>query len=157
MLSPCRRIPTDRSSRTDDAGNWVAVWSTYNFRDESGTDADILVARSADYGATWTAPAPLNTNAASDWGVDLWPQVATNKAGNWVAVWHCYGSRGGKTGTDADILVARSNDNGATWTNCWLTGLAQCLHSHASFVAIGVLVSVANTSIAIFPRIVSSR
>jgi Neuraminidase (sialidase) len=54
---------------TDGAGNWVAVWhSADSLGDTIGEDADILVARSTDGGATWTAPVALNTNAASDVG-----------------------------------------------------------------------------------------
>lgn len=58
----------------DDAGHWVAVW------DGNETllgEYDIRVARSADGGQTWTMPAPLNTNAATDAGLDLRPDVAT--------------------------------------------------------------------------------
>ena len=55
----------------DGAGNWVAVWySNENLGGTIGTDNDILVARSSDAGATWTAPAELNTNAATDSGSD---------------------------------------------------------------------------------------
>ncbi len=52
-----------------------------------GTDADILVARSMDAGETWTAPAPLNTNAGSDTRNDGWPQVTTDGQGTWIAAW----------------------------------------------------------------------
>ncbi len=102
---------------TDGAGNWVAVWTS----DDSlggtiGTDADILVSRSTNNGATWTAPVALNTNAAADSGQDLAPQVTTDDAGNWVAVWDSDDSLGGTIGTDADILVSLSTNNGATWT-----------------------------------------
>jgi hypothetical protein len=107
---------------TDSAGNWLAAWSS----DEDlfdptlganiGTDGDILVSRSVDNGASWTAPAALNTNAASDSGDDSMPQVTTDGAGHWVAVWVSDDSLGSTIGTDYDILVARSTDNGATWT-----------------------------------------
>jgi Neuraminidase (sialidase) len=102
---------------TDGGGNWVAVWwSDENLGVTIGTDEDILVARSTDNGATWTAPAALNTNAATDSGDEYWPQVTTDSAGNWVAVWYSEDSLGGTIGTNWDILVARSTDNGATWT-----------------------------------------
>ena len=39
-----------------------------------------------DNGATWTAPALLNTNGATDTGGDTVPQVTTDGMGNWVAV-----------------------------------------------------------------------
>jgi Neuraminidase (sialidase) len=103
---------------TDGAGNWVAVWnSTDSLGGSIGTDADILVARSTDNGAAWTAPAALNTNAATDSGGDHFPQVTTDGNGNWAAVWMSAENLGGTIGTDYDILVARSTDNGVTWTD----------------------------------------
>ena len=102
---------------TDGTGNWVAVWmSQENLGGTIGTDNDILVARSTDNGATWSAPAALNTNATTDAEADNFPQVTTDSAGNWVAVWTSFENVGGTIGTDADILVARSTNNGATWS-----------------------------------------
>jgi hypothetical protein len=102
---------------TDGAGHWVAVWYSYDSLGGTiGTDTDILVARSTDHGETWTDPAPLNSNAASDEWYDGAPRVTTDAAGHWVAVWESYDSLGGTIGTDGDILMARSTDNGATWT-----------------------------------------
>lgn len=102
---------------TDGAGNWVVVWET----DETlggtiGTDMDILVARSTDNGVTWTAPAALNTNAATDSGYDGYACVTTDSAGNWVAAWQSTDTLGGTIGAESDILAARSTDNGATWS-----------------------------------------
>ena len=103
---------------TDAAGNWVAVWESYDSLGGTiGTDADILVSRSTDAGASWTDPAPLNTNATEDSGHDSFPQVTTDGAGNWVAVWQSRDSLGGTIGTDWDILVSRSTDAGASWTD----------------------------------------
>jgi hypothetical protein len=102
---------------TDGAGNWVAVWySNDTLGGPIGADFDILVSLSSDAGATWTAPATLNTNAAADSGHDYFPQLTTDRAGGWVAVWRSDDSLGGTIGTDADILVARSSDAGAIWT-----------------------------------------
>jgi lipid-binding SYLF domain-containing protein len=98
-------------------GTWVAVWrSTDWLGDTIGTDWDILVAHSTDDGGTWTAPAALNTSAASDAGEDAWPQVTTDGKGTWVAIWSSWDSLGDTVGEDADILVARSTDDGVTWT-----------------------------------------
>ena len=102
---------------TDGAGNWVAVWgSRENLGGTIGTDMDILVSRSTDAGGTWTAPTTLNSNAETDSGDDFVPQVTTDGAGNWVAVWHSDASLGGTIGTDYDIFVSRSTDAGGTWT-----------------------------------------
>src|SRR5690606_25015037 len=99
---------------TDGAGNWIAVWqSSGGF---SGGDLDIHFARSGDNGATWSAPAALNTNAPLDSGDDSAPALATDRAGNWVVAWQSTGALGGALGSDLDILVARSTNNGATWT-----------------------------------------
>ena len=83
------------------------MWhSTDSLSGPIGTDKDILVSRSTDAGATWTAPAPLNANAASDSGDDEYPQVATDRAGHWISVWQSKDSLRGTIGTDHDILFA---------------------------------------------------
>jgi len=93
----------------DGRGNWVMVW---HGKSAAAPDYDIYVSSSLDNGATWTPAKPLNTNAGSDSGNDEYPRLATDKQGNWVVVWH---SRG-VFGTDYDILVSRSTDNGVTWS-----------------------------------------
>ena len=106
-------IGIDRRVRiaTDKSGNWVAVWTSNEALSGSGSDDDIFIARSTDNGGTWTAPALLNSAATGDTLVDLDPQVATDGTGNWVTVW-----RAGLSGMEDDIYVARSSDNGLTWT-----------------------------------------
>lgn len=102
---------------TDSAGTWVAVWySSENLNGTAGVDIDIFVASSTDNGASWTAPALLNTNGVSDSGTDLHPQITTDGAGNWVTVWWSDENLNGTAGTDHDILVAHSMDNGTNWT-----------------------------------------
>ena len=102
----------------DGAGNWLAVWnSSENIGGAIGLDADILVARSTDNGLTWTAPAPLNNNAATDSGGDLQVQFTTDGLGTWVAVWATSETFGGTMDTDLDIVSAVSADNGVTWTD----------------------------------------
>lgn len=100
----------------DGLGNWVAVWdSSENLNGAAGFDFDVLVSRSTNNGATWSAPALLNTNGTTDDGDDIRAQIITDNTGNWLAVWHSDEPVGG-SGFDFDILVARSTDNGLTWT-----------------------------------------
>ena len=102
---------------SDGAGNWLAVWdSTDSLGATLGSDSDILVSRSSDAGVSWTAPAALNRNAATDSGDDFSPQVATDGAGYWLAVWTSDDSLSATLGTDSDILVSRSSNAGASWT-----------------------------------------
>jgi hypothetical protein len=110
----------DQVPRTasDGLGNWVTVWRSKDSLGGSiGNDSDILFARSIDGGGTWTDAAPLNTNAGSDSEGDFLPQVATDGLGIWVAVWDSKDTLGGTLGNDRDVLVARSTDSGATWSD----------------------------------------
>jgi Neuraminidase (sialidase) len=103
---------------TDGGAKWVAVWtSTDSLANRIGGDGDILVARSSDNGATWTAPEPLNTNAPSDDGFDTSADIVTDGSGRWVAVWSSGNSRGASLGMDRDILISRSDDAGETWAD----------------------------------------
>src|SRR5262249_2234897 len=103
-------LDTDLRLATGGAGVGQTVWASFDdLGGTIGTDGDSLFARSTDGGATWTTPAPLNTDAAVDAAHDDQPQVAADGAGNWVAVWRSI-APSGPYGRDADILVARSVD-----------------------------------------------
>ncbi len=93
---------------TDSTGNWIAIWdSNENLGGLTGTDFDIFYARSTNLGLTWTAPALFNASGTTDTGLDLVAQIATDRAGNWVATWESNDTLGGTTGTDWDILTSR--------------------------------------------------
>jgi hypothetical protein len=103
--------------KADGAGTWIAVWaSTDNLDGTIGDDYDILISRSTDNGAAWSAPAALNTTAASDTGGDYYPCLTYYGGGNWLVVWASSDSLGGTIGTDSDILFSRSTDNGLIWS-----------------------------------------
>ncbi len=102
---------------TDGTGQWLAVWSSRDSLGGTiGTDPDIVCSRSTDGGVTWSAPGPLNTNAASDSRLDELPQVATQANGTWIAVWQSADIFVPGIGSDLDIAFARSVDGGATWS-----------------------------------------
>lgn len=119
-----RNAETDEDSdydpqlATDGKGNWVCVWYAA-VPGASDRDFDILVARSADDGATWTSPVELDPFAVIPPEIedDFDPYVYTDGAGHWIAVWYSWDNHGGTIGDDIDILVSRSTDNGATWTS----------------------------------------
>lgn len=92
-------------------GVWLAVWWS-----GLGGETDILYSRSTDDGMTWSAVAPIHSNAATDTGNDSLPSAATDGAGNWVVVWTSTEDLDG-AGTDSDIFVVTSDDGGASWTS----------------------------------------
>ncbi len=105
------------SLASDGTGNWVMVF--YSGGNLGGTipfSGNIFVMTSADDGATWSAPTYLNSNAPTDTAYDAYGVVATDKLGTWVTVWNSDSTLGGTIGSDSDILVSRSIDNGATWS-----------------------------------------
>lgn len=106
------------SVETDGLGNWVTAWqSDVNLLGAIGSDLDILTARSSDGGATWTAPSPLNSNASTDLGDDFGEiALRSDGAGVWLAAWSSSSDLAGAIGSDLDILIARSIDNGASWS-----------------------------------------
>lgn len=63
----------------------------------------------------WDKPVAMSTGTTPK-GADDSPQVACDGKGSWVAVWSSRDTLGGTIGTDSDILVARSSDDGKTWS-----------------------------------------
>ena len=53
-------------------------------------------------GQVFSSPAALNSNAAIDNGIDVTPQIVTDRASNWLVAWN---------GPGNDVLVSRSTDN----------------------------------------------
>jgi len=103
--------------KTDGSGNWIAAWhSGDSLLGTIGSDQDILIASSYDRGTAWTDPRPLNTNASTDTGEDVAVRLATDRKGMWLAAWLSTDDLQGNIGSDWDVLVARSSDGGATWT-----------------------------------------
>ncbi|MFC1611048.1 DUF4215 domain-containing protein [Myxococcota bacterium] len=83
---------------TDGSGQWAATWANRN---------GVNLARSGNAGATWSPAVNL--------GYCTTPQVTNDRHGNWLVVctgrWESHHADNG----EADILHARSTDNGATW------------------------------------------
>ena len=83
--------------------NVYAVWRT-------NTTKQIHYSRSTDKGVTWSSPVRVDLGDQIDG--DSYPQVCTGQ-GNTVYVGYVSEERSGSTGSE--ILLRRSQDNGASW------------------------------------------
>lgn len=102
---------------TDGAGTWVVTWvSREDINGQLGTDSDLLVVRSTDNGATWSAPAPLNSNATEETRGDTGPCIATDGS-TWIVAWESFNLPDGGTTSDTELLYSRSTDGGVTWSD----------------------------------------
>ena len=109
----------DRNMRlaTDRAGRWIGVYDTENTLGGTiGSDRDVLYVVSTDNGASWSAPAPLNTNAASDSGSDVNARVVHVTGDIYVAAWTSTDTLGGTISASNNILFSRTTDGGVTWS-----------------------------------------
>ena len=83
------------------AATFLAVWES---RGGYGADSDIVGAITDDVGQTWSAPAPVNTTAASDSAVmyhedyDVAPAIGWDSTGHWISVWSSNNTLNGTTG-----------------------------------------------------------
>lgn len=104
----------DRRPVIAGSGNtFVVVWE----RQQTPGESDIWFARTTGNGGpTWSAPAPLQSNAAVDVGNDTNARVLADNAGRWICVWESDDSLGGTIGSDADVLYSLSTDDGLTWS-----------------------------------------
>ncbi len=88
-------------------GRWIATWAM-----NSPSENRIYSARSANEGASWSAP---TMHAAGNWSNE-YPRIASNRSGNWVVVWSSSDWLEETIGTDYDIMRVRSSNDGASWT-----------------------------------------
>ena len=112
VISETDNAPQPPTITTDRSGTWIATWATQaSLVPGDGNDYDLVYRRSFDNGATWTAPAPLDSSvlANADQGAGSVGIAFGDSA--WIAIWS-----GADANNDADIFVSRSTDGGATWS-----------------------------------------
>ncbi|MFT4571208.1 MAG: hypothetical protein ACI8TX_002122 [Hyphomicrobiaceae bacterium] len=121
---PAPLAPASQISRPDDGavvaagqdGSWLVVWeSSDSLGGTVGLDRDLYVVRSTDEGETWSAPAAIALNAATDAGDDAGAAIVHAGGGNWAVAWHSWDGMAYALGADADLLVVTSEDDGKTW------------------------------------------
>ena len=94
------------SPRSGNLGRWITLAILAAFACIAGPS------RAQPFG--FGSSAALNSNASTDSGDDIEPRVTTDGSGNWLAVWESADTLGATVGSDDDIFVAVSTNNGAT-------------------------------------------
>jgi hypothetical protein len=99
--------------------SYVAIWTERPLPNPSAASTlnhyPILLSRSLDSGQTWSESIELGaSDLESDAGVVPRPTVATNRQGDWIAVWQS------RLADDADglktrLCACRSNNDANTW------------------------------------------
>jgi hypothetical protein len=132
---------TDLAARTARLGDGriAVVWASAANLGQPGTTAfrEIQIARTDDGGATWSPPAYVHVAALADAAQDAAPDLAGGD-GTAIAVWQSRSMPG--AGTEGDIAVARSVDNGVTWSTPSLlhaTGIGDALEDLEPRIAYG--------------------
>jgi hypothetical protein len=89
-------------------GYWIVAWHSNDLLNGTDSpDTNLLVARSDDFGASWTDAEFLNTIAMANTGHDQAPKIFSDGGGNWLAAWYSEDTLGGTLGGEGDILFTR--------------------------------------------------
>ncbi len=102
------RTPTFPMFDINDRGTLLLAWQDYR-----NGDSDVLFSRSADGGATWTAPVRVNDDPVGDGMDQFQPAIAAGPKGQLAIAWYDRRLTGN---TWIDTAVAVSKDEGVTWS-----------------------------------------
>jgi hypothetical protein len=121
-LSDRMKVDASRDTAPDMAasgsGLWICVWASEDSLGGTlGEDSDILISRRTSPDGDWSPPEALCSRFRNDSGQDSDPRIETDGNGNWVVVWISDDDLGMNLGSDFDVLVSTSEDDGVTWSD----------------------------------------
>jgi hypothetical protein len=108
------RIAVDRTSGARSGWVYIVV-SQYNLA-PAGSDADVVLHRSTDGGATWSAGIRVNQDAMNNGKVQWFPCVCVDENGG-VNVAYYDNRNFPSYGDSCSVFISRSLDGGNTWTD----------------------------------------
>lgn len=95
---------------------WIYVVTSQLNNPPAGSDADVVLNRSTDGGATWSSGIRVNQDPLNNGKVQFFPAICVDDAGGVNVVY--YDNRAfPSVGDSATVYVSRSLDGGTTWTD----------------------------------------
>src|SRR5262249_2137037 len=103
---------------------WISAWrqqirkvvATNGDTNETASTERLVISRSSDDGITWSHPHRISRDANSRGADEFPPALATHHQGHWVLAWDTNAPTPTEHGSDDDILVTTSDDDGLTWS-----------------------------------------
>jgi len=106
------RIAIDNSGGERDG--WIYIITTEKNLAPSGSDPDIILHRSTDGGASWSAGIRINQDALNNGKIQYFPAIAVDAGGGVNVIY--YDDRG--TSSDSTgLFLSRSTDGGDNWAD----------------------------------------
>ena len=96
---------------TDGQGTWITTWIRSDYSDTPRNTA-VMISRSLDNGISWSTPLMVSDRDSSNYIQIFESALATDGAGNWVALWPDYEP----VSRNMRIMATHSGDNGKTWS-----------------------------------------
>jgi hypothetical protein len=94
---------------------WIYIVTCEKNLSPAGTDEDIVMHRSTDGGTTWSAGIRVNQDAVSNGKKQYMPWMCADEGGGINVIY--YDNRNSTAGDSVQVMVSRSVDGGATWTD----------------------------------------
>jgi len=108
------RIAVDRSGGA--RNGWIYIVESDVGISPAGSDADVVLHRSTDGGATWSAGIRVNQDALNNGKVQFFPAICVDYTGGVNVVY--YDNRNfASSGDSCGVFMSRSIDGGNTWTD----------------------------------------
>ena len=101
--------------RADGNGNWVALWGVGHYISVTSENWSLYGATSSDDGLTWSMPALIQGDPATNVSKHPQPYLVTDGAGTWSAGFQSPVYPTENWASDYDVFITQSVDNGATW------------------------------------------
>ncbi len=112
------RIAVDNTGGTHHG--WIYIIEPEKDRTPAGSEADIVLHRSTDGGATWSGGIRVNQDQLNNGKVQFFPAICIDEDGG-INVSYYDNRNFPSVGDSCDIFMSRSIDGGNTWTDIQIT------------------------------------